>query len=151
MTVRTVIVIAFVRTSRPNAARSPDAQTADSDGNAASEIATPTSATGTLWKFRAKLTEVTEPAASPEATLVKNRNVIGSIGWASILGTMSSRNSRRAAIRSRRRGRIRTLERAMPTTRIPRWSDAPRTAPTAAAWIPIRSWRSTVPATIPTL
>ncbi len=39
----------------------------------------------------------------------------------------------------------------MPTTRMPRWSDAPRIAPTAAAKIPISGLSSTVPATIPTL
>ena len=149
--VRMPIVSRFVRTRRPNAPRSPAAQTPDSDGNAASEIAMPTSATGTLWKLRAKLTAVMDPAASVDATLVKNRNVIGSIGWASILGSISQPNSWSAGIRSRIRGRIRTGERVMPTTRMPRWSDAPRIAPTAAAKIPMRSWSSTVPATIPTL
>ena len=108
--VRMPIVSRFVRTRRPNAARSPAAQTPDSDGNAASEIAIPTIATGTLWKLRAKLTAVMDPAASVEATLVKNRNVIGSIGWASILGSISQPNSWSAGMRTRSRGRMRTDE-----------------------------------------
>ena len=45
--------------------------------------------TGTLAKFRAKLTELTLPGSSVEASAVKNRNVSGSIGWLTILGTMS--------------------------------------------------------------
>ena len=83
------------------------AQAADRAGNAASEIETPISATGTLWKLRAKLTAETLPATRVEATLVKNRNVSGSIGWLTILGTISRRNSWRAGIRrsSRRRTR----------------------------------------------
>ena len=88
---------ALLRTSRRNPGRSPAAQAPDRVGKAASEMATPIRATGTLWKLRAKLTAETLPATRVEATLVKNRNVSGSIGWLAILGTISSRNSWRRA------------------------------------------------------
>ena len=101
--------------------RSPAAQAPDRVGNAASEMATPISATGTLWKLRAKLTAETLPATRVEATLVKNRNVSGSIGWLAILGTISSRNSWRAGIRRSSRKRTRTVVRVMPMRRMPRW------------------------------
>ena len=134
-----------------NPGRSPAAHELDSPGNAASEIATPISATGTLWKFRAKLTAVTLPATRVVATRVKNRNVSGSIGWLSILGTIRRRNSWIAAMRRSSRNRTRTVVRRIPTSRIPRCRNEPMTAPTAAAAIPIRSCRRTVPSTIPTL
>ncbi len=111
----------------------------------------PTSDTGTLWKLRAKLTALTLPATSVVATLVKNRNVSGSIGWLAILGTISRRNSRTAGIRRSSRGRIRTGVRVIPITRIPRWSSAPATAPTAAARIPSWPCSRKVPPAIPTL
>ena len=139
------------RTSRPNPPRSPAAHAAERPGNAASAIDTPISDTGTLWKLRANETAETLPAASVVATLVKNRNVSGSMGWLSILGTISRRNSRSAGIRRSRRGRSGTVERRMPTTRIPRWRLAPMTAPIAAALIPSVSWNSSVPAAMPTL
>jgi hypothetical protein len=148
---RTPIVIALRLTSRRKPERSPAAHDAERPGKAASAIETPISATGTLWKLRAKLMELTDPAASVLATLVKNRKVSGSIGWLTILGTISRTNSRMAGVRTSSRNRSGTDERRIPTTRIPRWSDAPMTAPTAAALMPIASWNSTVPATIPAL
>ena len=147
----TAIVAALFRTWRLNPARSPAAHEAESVGKTASEIATPISATGTLWKFRAKLTAVTLPTTSVLATRVKNRNVSGSIGWLIILGTIRRRNSCRDFIRRSSRNLTRTVVRRMPIRRIPRWRNEPSTAPTAAAAIPRRSWRSTVPRTIPTL
>ena len=146
-----VIVSALVRTCCRKPAVSPDAQAAERIGNAASAIATPISDTGTLWKLRAKLSEVTLPAASVLATRLKNRNVSGSIGWLSILGSISRTNSWSAGICRSSRGLMRTSERRTPTILIARCSSAPITAPTAAARMPSSSWRSTVPPTIPRL
>ena len=49
---------------RRNVARSPAAAAADSVGKTAIENAAPMRFTGTLWKFRAKLRELTVPAPS---------------------------------------------------------------------------------------
>ena len=46
------------------APRSPSAAAADMTGNAVTAKAMPMSATGTLWKLRAKLTELMLPAAA---------------------------------------------------------------------------------------
>src|SRR3954451_10674767 len=67
----TRIVARFERVRRTNSKRSPEAATRDSTGNAATENATPIRLTGTLWKFRAKLTELTLPAMRVDATDVK--------------------------------------------------------------------------------
>ena len=127
-------------------ARSPAAQTADRAGNAASEMATPISATGTLWKLRAKLTAVTRPGrerrgdAGEEQERERLDRVAEHLGHHQPQELAEGRHPEVAAGTGSR-----TVERVMPTTRIPRWSDAPMTAPTAAAVIPIRSWSSTVP------
>ena len=147
----TTMVVALLLTSRENPARSPAAHALDRVGKAATEIATPISATGTLWKLRAKLTAETLPATSVDATLVKNRNVSGSIGWLAILGTMSLPNSSSAGIRRSSRKRTRTVVLVMPMRRMPRCRNEPMTAPSAAASIPSRWWNSTVPAMMPTL
>ena len=63
--------------------------------------------TGTLWKLRARLTVVMLPAARLDATLVKNRKVIGSIGLLSGLGQHQPEelaDRRGPAGSSRRRG-----------------------------------------------
>ena len=101
---------------------------------------TPSSATGTLWKLRAKLTERRCPPASLEATAVKNRNVIGSIGWLDHLGEHEAEelaHGRHPDVEPRPDPEASSAR--MPTTRIPRWSSAPSTAPMAAAKIPSRS------------
>ena len=89
--------------------------------------------TGTLSKLRAKLTDEMLPAMNPEATLVKNWNVRGSIGAPAMRGSISAANSRTAAVRTASRGPIRKSLRTTPTSRTARWSNAPRIAPTAAA------------------
>ena len=60
-TVRTAIMTRLVRTRPAKRARSPAAYVAERTGNAATEKATPMRLTGTLWKLRAKLTELTLP------------------------------------------------------------------------------------------
>jgi hypothetical protein len=132
-------------------ARSPAAAAVDSAGNAASAKEIPMTVTGTLWKLRAKLTELIPPTASVDARALSWRNVRGSIGWLAILGSISLPNWRMAGIRSRIAGRSRTVVRRMPTTRTPRWSTAPRIAPTAGPKIPILGARRIVPATSPAL
>ena len=63
--------------------------------------------TGTLWKLRAKLTELTLPAAMPDATEVKNRNVMASMGWAIARGIDNRTYSRNATVRTAHTGRYR--------------------------------------------
>ena len=132
------------------AARSPAAATADSDGNTASENAAPMSTTGTLWKLRAKLTELTAPAPSRVATRVKNRKISGSTGGRPSWGHQAQELPERR-VRTASWGRIRMSLRAIPTARTARWSTAPTTAPTAAAKMPIDRQSRTVPATMPAL
>jgi len=94
------MVSVFLPTSRIRPVRSRAAYAAANAGKAAIENATPMRLTGTFMKLRARLTVVMLPAASAEATLVKNRNVIGSIGLDTVLGSISRKNSRTEAVRS---------------------------------------------------
>ena len=121
--VRTVIVARFRPKVRPNVRRSPAANDADRSGKAAIANAAPTTLTGTLAKFRAKLTELTLPGSSDEASAVKNRNVSGSIGWLIILGIMSRPNSPSPRVRRLSRGLGRNGVRQIPTSRIARWAE----------------------------
>ena len=91
----TLMVTRLVTTSRVKRARSPSAAAADITGNAVTAKATPMSATGTLWKLRAKLTELMLPATKVDATEVKKRNVSGSMGWAMALGMARRRYCRK--------------------------------------------------------
>ena len=110
------------------------------------------SATGTLWKLRAKLTAVTLPAASVVATLVKNRNVSGSMGWLSILGSISRTNSRSAGqAQVQPRAGCGTDERSIPTTRMPRWSEGADDGPDGRGPDAELSWSSSVPPAMPAL
>ena len=74
-------------------------------GKAEIANAAPIRLTGTLWKFRAKLTELTEPGASVEASAVKYRKVSGSIGWLTIFGIINRMNSPTPLARSAKLGR----------------------------------------------
>ena len=58
-------------TRRVKRGRSPSEAAAAMTGNAATANAMPMRLTGTLWKFRAKLTALMLPAASVDATDVK--------------------------------------------------------------------------------
>jgi hypothetical protein len=103
----------------------------DKAGNTASAKATPTRLTGTDWKLRAKLTAVTDPAASPDATALKNRNVIGSTGWLTIFGSIRRTNSRMGGVLPSQPRPMRNALPRRPMKRLPRWIDAPITAPMA--------------------
>ena len=137
--------------TRRNVARSPVAAAADMSGNAAIANEAPMRLTGTLSKFRAKLTELTLPTSNRDASDVKYRNVSGSIGWLSILGAIRTRNSRTPRTRRLSVGSGRNDVRRMPMSRIARWRRAPAIAPTAAPKMPIRSPSRSVPATMPPL
>ena len=124
----------------------------ESAGKAAMANDAPMRLTGTLWKLRAKLTELTDPAASVDATEVKYRNVSGSMGWLAILGTISRRNSPTPCVRSRKLGtRAGTLVREMPTTRIARWATAPPRHRSRRVDAHSSGQQDSVPATIPPL
>ncbi len=69
--VRIAIRARLIPNTRLNPRRSPDATAADMTGKAAIANEAPMRLTGTLWKFRAKLTELTEPGTSVEASAVK--------------------------------------------------------------------------------
>ena len=69
--VTTAVVSRFRPRTRMKPARSPAASAADRTGNAAIAIETPIRLTGTDWKLRAKLTELTPPAANRVASEVK--------------------------------------------------------------------------------
>ena len=132
------MVSTLPRTRRRNPARSPVAATRDITGNAATEKAMPMRLTGTLWKLRAKLTELTLPAAIPDATEVKNRNVMASMGCAMARGNARRTYSRNSAVRSASAGRYRKSVRWTPTTRMPRWSSEPTSVPMATPSMPMR-------------
>ena len=120
-------------------------------GNAATENATPMRLTGTLWKFRAKLTVLMLPAASVDATAVKYRNVSGSMGWLMAFGIDRRTYSRKPCDRRAKDGRYRKSVRTISSTRTPRCISAPMTVPIAAPRIPSFGPRTTVPSTIPVL
>ncbi len=69
--VRIAITAKLIPNTRPKPRRSPDAAAVDMIGKAEIANAAPIRLTGTLWKLRAKLTELTEPGASVEASAVK--------------------------------------------------------------------------------
>ena len=64
---RTTIVASVRPKTRVNARRSPSAAATDITGKAAMAKDAPMRLTGTLWKLRAKLTELTEPGSRLEA------------------------------------------------------------------------------------
>ena len=101
---KNAMVARFVPKTRLKARRSPRAAAADIAGNAAIANDAPIRLTGTLWKLRAKLTELTEPGARVEARAVKYRKVSGSIGWLTILGTIRRRKAPTPAVRTFRLG-----------------------------------------------
>ncbi len=107
--------------------------------------------TGRLWKLRAWSITVTLPTAIVDARFVKKMNVSGSIGPPPVLGSSRRKNSPMAGVRRCSRGHGRNVVREMPTSLMPRCIDAPRSAPTAGAKMPIASTNSTVPMTIPRL
>ncbi len=140
----------LLRTSRRNPVRSPVAWAVESAGKTASANATPMRLTGTLWKFLAKLTADTLPAARVVAIAVKNRNVIGSTGWLAIFGSISRTNSRTLGVRRSRPRPIRKVLCRSPTNRLARCRTAPMTAPMAGPKMP-RPVKATVPTMIPAL
>ena len=149
--VSTPIDSVFIRTIRANVRLSPAEYAVASMGKAASENATPNRLTGTLWKFRARLTEVMLPATRVDATLVKNRNVSGSMGLDAVFGSASRKKSRSPATCSASRARMWNAVPRMPTTRIPRWRPAPITAPIAAPKMPNSGLRTSAPNARPAL
>jgi hypothetical protein len=63
--------------------------------------------------------------------LVKNRNVMGSTGWLTILGSMSRTNSRTESVRASQPNPILNVLPRRPMKRLPRWMAAPMMAPMA--------------------
>ena len=83
----TPIVTALLRTSRRNPGRSLPPRNPTGWGRPRARWRRRSGRPGRSGSCAAKLTAETLPATRVEATLVKNRNVSGSIGWLAILGT----------------------------------------------------------------